>query len=288
MDFDPRDIDSRQHERNGLDRDSDPREVFTRDLDLPGGLEREIVRDRDREYTLRGSESRTLATAPRVAIERIMRLDAVLTGPDLDWLTTRREKARFVFAADGTEAAEGVPVSSETVALTARAVAAGSFPIGIDSSGRVVLLYVATAPWTADFQRFLQDHAALMQRLPAWTLRLVFVQPNDRWSNSYRGIIDEELKTPIQPATITELKSHFERRRARGNDGPDRTWDPLDPGSDMFHRSRFQLLYRRWLRHGDMAFESVLSTATRDALVTGCGGPAAYTAAQLSSSLTLG
>lgn len=123
MDFDPRDIDSRQHERNGLDRDSDPREVFTRDLDLPGGLEREIVRDRDREYTLRGSESRTLATAPRVAIERIMRLDAVLTGPDLDWLTTRREKARFVFAADGTEAAEGVPVSSETVALTARAVA---------------------------------------------------------------------------------------------------------------------------------------------------------------------
>jgi hypothetical protein len=36
--------------------------VFTRHLHLPRGLDREIVRDRDREYTLRGSESRTLAT----------------------------------------------------------------------------------------------------------------------------------------------------------------------------------------------------------------------------------
>jgi hypothetical protein len=36
--------------------------VFTRHLDLPRGWERELVRDRDREYRLRGSESRTLAT----------------------------------------------------------------------------------------------------------------------------------------------------------------------------------------------------------------------------------
>jgi hypothetical protein len=37
--------------------------VFTRGLNLPRGREREIVHDaRDREYTLRGSESRSLAT----------------------------------------------------------------------------------------------------------------------------------------------------------------------------------------------------------------------------------
>jgi hypothetical protein len=45
------------------ERNYDPREPFTRDLNLPRGREREIVRDRDREYTLRGSETRTLATA---------------------------------------------------------------------------------------------------------------------------------------------------------------------------------------------------------------------------------
>lgn len=49
--------------------------MFTRDVHLPPGLEREIVRDRDREYTLRGSESRTLATvgAFRVVSSRDLR-----------------------------------------------------------------------------------------------------------------------------------------------------------------------------------------------------------------------
>jgi hypothetical protein len=49
--------------------------VFTRHLNLPRGLERELLRDRDREYTLRGSESRTLATvgAFRVVSSRDLR-----------------------------------------------------------------------------------------------------------------------------------------------------------------------------------------------------------------------
>jgi hypothetical protein len=62
-DRDPRDDarwPERDRERGG--RAFDPREPFTRDLKLPRGPERELVRDRDREYTLRGSETRTLAT----------------------------------------------------------------------------------------------------------------------------------------------------------------------------------------------------------------------------------
>jgi len=59
------------------ERSHDPREVFTRDLYLPRGHEREIVRDRGREYTLRGSETRTLATvgAFRVVSSRDLRDD---------------------------------------------------------------------------------------------------------------------------------------------------------------------------------------------------------------------
>ena len=50
----------------------DPRDVFSRDLDLPGGPERELVRDRDRDYRLNGSDARTLSTvgALRVVSER--------------------------------------------------------------------------------------------------------------------------------------------------------------------------------------------------------------------------
>src|SRR2546428_9647069 len=44
-------------------RQLDPRDVFMRDLDLPKGRDRERVYDaRDREYTLRGSETRALST----------------------------------------------------------------------------------------------------------------------------------------------------------------------------------------------------------------------------------
>ena len=61
---DPRDRDDeRWPERDRDSRDLDPRDVFMRDLDLPRGREREVVHDaRDREYTLRGSETRTLST----------------------------------------------------------------------------------------------------------------------------------------------------------------------------------------------------------------------------------
>src|SRR5438477_10151876 len=62
---DPRWGDSRDRDdgrdRDARDRDIDPRDVFMEWLNLPRGLERELVHDRDHEYTLRGSESRTLS-----------------------------------------------------------------------------------------------------------------------------------------------------------------------------------------------------------------------------------
>ena len=42
--------------------DRDPRDVFTKDLDLPRGRERRPVRERDRVYYIDGTESRMLAT----------------------------------------------------------------------------------------------------------------------------------------------------------------------------------------------------------------------------------
>ena len=56
------DVRSAERDRDGRERDVDPRDVFTRHVNLPRGIEREIVRYRDRDYSLRGSESRTLAT----------------------------------------------------------------------------------------------------------------------------------------------------------------------------------------------------------------------------------
>src|SRR6266852_32711 len=59
-----------ERDREPRDRGTDPRDVFTRDLNLPRRHERQIVHDaRDREYTLRGSESRTLATVGAFRVE---------------------------------------------------------------------------------------------------------------------------------------------------------------------------------------------------------------------------
>lgn len=50
--------DSRNRDRGP----SDPRDVFTKDLDLPRGRERRPVRERNRVYEINGEESRVLAT----------------------------------------------------------------------------------------------------------------------------------------------------------------------------------------------------------------------------------
>jgi hypothetical protein len=70
--FDPRDDDrDRGGDRNrgsrgggcsSDDRDRDPHDVFVRDLDLPDGQERELVRDRKRSFAINGDEARVLAT----------------------------------------------------------------------------------------------------------------------------------------------------------------------------------------------------------------------------------
>ena len=63
--LDPRSHDSRERETHDpRDESLDPRDGFTRDLDLPRGLERERVHvhGHDEDYQLRGSEVRALAT----------------------------------------------------------------------------------------------------------------------------------------------------------------------------------------------------------------------------------
>jgi hypothetical protein len=70
--YDPRDDDrERGGERNrgsrgggssSAEHDPEPRNVFVRELDLPDGRERELVRDRKRGFDINGDESRALAT----------------------------------------------------------------------------------------------------------------------------------------------------------------------------------------------------------------------------------
>src|SRR5947207_13864930 len=66
------DEDCRARDRDGPEPHHDPRDVFRDGLELPRGVEREIVLDGDHRYELNGDDSRTLATvgAFRVVAER--------------------------------------------------------------------------------------------------------------------------------------------------------------------------------------------------------------------------
>ncbi len=92
MDFDPRDQDLRDADRR--DRLA-ARDVFMHGLDLPRGAEREIVRDRDKEYSLRGSETRTLSTVGALRVVPASKLrdhSGVPTDPRSGDLRNLREQ----------------------------------------------------------------------------------------------------------------------------------------------------------------------------------------------------
>jgi hypothetical protein len=210
------------------------------------------------------------AVPARAAAERLMRLDAALTSPNLDWLTTRSEKVAYLRARTAPESSER-PVNAttqDTPDLVNQF--PGTFPIGIDPSGHVVLLYLATVPWTDDFRTFLVGHTALLRVTSAWTLRLVFPEPLRRAVADYQTVVHQELESPLQADTIYDLKRYFFHRR-RGTDLnaiPEALRAFLNRCAEVFRGPRFTHLYRRWLAEEDAALTPV-SPVIREALASG-------------------
>ncbi len=215
--------------------------------------------------------SRYRRTVPaRSATERLMRLDAALTSPSLEWLTTRSEKVAYLQARVGRVPLEpSVNGASEDASALATQFP-GTFPIGVDPSGRVVLLYLATVPWTDDFRAFLVGHTTLLGVAPTWTLRIVAPQPLRRALAAYQAVVHEELESPLEPDKIQELKRHFFHRR-RGTDLnaiPESLRASLTRYRQAFAGPRFTHLYGRWLTEDDAALMPV-SPAIPEALASG-------------------
>ncbi|MPY88768.1 MAG: hypothetical protein GEU99_12670 [Luteitalea sp.] len=211
--------------------------------------------------------------SPRLAVERLMRLDAILMMPNIEWLATASEKAGYLarLRADVSVDASQTPSMDDGSATPLKL--SSAFPIGLERDGRAVLLYLPTEPSTEPFRSFLQAHATLLRVAPTWTLRLVFPRPLDRAYDAYQAVIHEELESPLHSATIGELKSYFEDRlkAARGEPLHPQTQSFLNLGAKVFGTPRFTAMYQRWLRHGNAVFEGPSSPAIAAALNSGCG-----------------
>jgi len=210
--------------------------------------------------------------SPRLAVERLMLLDAVLTMPNLEWLTTAAEKAAYLARlcpAVGADALREQPAGATSETAPQRS---WTFPVGLEGDGRAVLLYLATEPWTDSFRSFLQTHVALLRVAPTWTLRLVFPLPLDRVYDAYQTVIREELESPLHPATIGELKWYFaHRQQAAEEPVHPQTQGFLNVGAKVFGTPRFTEMYRRWLKHGNVVFEGPSSPVIAEARNTGRG-----------------
>ena len=131
--------------------------------------------------------------------------------------------------------------------------------------------YLAVQPWTDAFRTWLQGHRAFIERLPIWTLRLAFPRPLDRAYDDYQRVIRDELETPLQAATIAELRASFERLPKTAPVSPGTVSGPAARTIGPFNTARFAALYRRWLKRGDSVLESLASPVLRDALARGSG-----------------
>jgi hypothetical protein len=209
-------------------------------------------------------------TSARQAIDRLMLLDAVIADPKLVWLATGEEKVAFFGMMAPTLAPERLPhlgganVSSGRVRMFP-----DGLPIGVESNGRVVFLYLVPTSFDGDLRVFLRRHVDLLCALPGWTLRLLFLPQTTGLMASFDTVVRDEL-TAWSPHTVEELTWYCEQRRTT----PDpRARCRADERFSRAHRAfctpRGQWLYHRWLKDGHTVFALLSSTAITDAFARG-------------------
>jgi hypothetical protein len=115
------------------------------------------------------------------------------------------------------------------------------------------------------------NYGDLLAALPRWTLRLVFPKAATPGTERLKAVVREELATPLDPTSVTELRQYFERIRPAAGPGKDRrdlpAWRPWDP----FAGDRFRVLYRRWLSDGEHALAAASSARIADHLANQTG-----------------
>jgi hypothetical protein len=190
--------------------------------------------------------------SPRLALDRLMLLDAMLSTPADHWLATAAEKAA-------------------ALRLTAETWASDGFPIGIQGDGGVVVLYLAPEPWPDAFRTFLRAHAPLLQGVPTWTIRIVLPRRFGHAHDHYQRAVHEELESPLPAALIADLKRYFKCRRTIHTAGDPQADEVFRAGHQRFSTPRFDDLHRRWIKDGDESFNSASAAAIAQALESGAG-----------------
>ena len=226
-------------------------------------------------YEAIGEPDSRLRRPPAVprALERLMLLDAVLVEPDIVWLSTPDEKVAHLTTLTAISPDDLPHVTVATAGVGAERqvrLFPDRLPIGVHPEGRVVFVHLVSDPLHEDLRGFLQRHAAMLSRLPAWTVRIVLPPHLGSSANHWRQAAWNHLATPLSEPVLGELRWYFERLQEVQSGSVVKADDArLQRARRAFQSPQFPVLYRAWQQDGEAALTVAASPAISNALTSG-------------------
>jgi hypothetical protein len=216
------------------------------------------------------SRLRRPPSVPR-ALERLMLLDAILANPQSIWLSCASEKIYYL-ASRGIAAENAPHVTIRAGDHQRVRYFPDRLPIGVDPSGHVVLVYLHSDPLRELFREFLQRHASLLERLQAWTVRIVVPAHLQGTVQGLQKTAWGELNSPLSEPILSELRWYFERLASAPTEGS-RIADRIrfQRCCRAFRSARYPLLYRCWRQDGERVLATVASPVLGQAIQSGAG-----------------
>ena len=218
------------------------------------------------------SRLRRPPAVPR-ALEHLMLLDAILQNPQIVWLSTPEEKVAHLTALTAISPDDLPHVAVATAGDGAERqvrLLPDRLPVGIHPEGRLILVYLISDPLHADLRGFLQRHAAMLSRFPAWTFRIVLPPHLGSSADHWRQAAWNHLATPLREPVLGELRWYFERLQEVRSGSVVKADDArFQRARRAFQSPRFPALYRGWQQNGEAVLTVAASPAISDALTSG-------------------
>jgi hypothetical protein len=224
-------------------------------------------------YEAIGEPDSRLRRPPGVprALERLMLLDAILENFESIWMSSSAEKVEYL-------SSRGVPLDDAPHLVIRQGdrrrlrYFPDRLPIGVHPSGHVVLVYVHADPLRDEFRDFLQRHAQLLERLPAWTIRIVVPAHLECAVQDLQKAAWGQLASPLQDPILTELRWYFERFSSPPTQAsPANERARFERCRRAFSGDRYAVLYRRLKQDGERVLMIASSPVVGQAMESGAG-----------------
>jgi hypothetical protein len=224
-------------------------------------------------YEAIGEPDSRLRRPPGVprALERLMLLDAILENPENIWMSSSAEKVEYL-SSRGISLDDAPRLVIRQGDQRRLRYFSDRLPIGVHPSGHVVFIYLHADPLRDAFRDFLQRHAPLFERLPAWTIRIVVPAHLQGAVDDLRKIAWGQLASPLRDPVLTELRWYFSRVASPPTEAsPSVERARFERCRRAFRGDRYAVLYRRLKQDGERVLATASSPVVGQAMESGAG-----------------